>query len=621
MSQESREYSDSRFERYRYQGQSGFGIETELTEDRFPEQDGCFYKGTFHFTESKSLQLSFPEFSFCKLEDGYWVWNEYPRIVLWFPIPAMIRTYHENGSLRSEIPVHWEVRSSSPGVELVLHCTLHQRVEWIVLSFHGPHEEIVNEIRNHQLIEDRHLTQHNLFDSGKTHNLMMYFVQDVLFHYSPQYPETLRYASEQSAHVLYAYADLMARQTGKRWYAVLRDEVAYTVLLSLPEDGRWRHSCWAGERETDLGYQLDGIDLLLCEYEAFGQSIFLEKARLAMAAVLSCADLLDDGTPWFLHDTLELDEALYQQCYEDSFLSSAFGKSLTNMLCLETHIRTLVLLSHLLEIKEFPEYRTALDGGLSSLERVLRADPAAERYGFSLRMRDRFRKIELLLNSTWTGSLIRRYNHRLRNRILPFLKKKHPRLLMPNGYLEGDLSATYMNDYSHLQSLKDLLLLYTERPEDWLSEIIQKSFQYSHRSGLVRWFAGQNASAGIFIEIILLYAMVIDDQVLGLLPEYLRLFNKLGIPLSLDSLAHSGIMDRTFTVQAEPIQVFLFTPLKKDRFIAVCVNPDSRAHTVYLNWNPAVKSKHLRFLFPDGSVKLAADKVFLSPREYVKIVR
>src|SRR5262249_34899099 len=115
-----------------------------------------------------------------------------------------------------------------------------------------------------------------------------------------------RFKCQQCAFAWWSYFDFLHRKTGKRVYGLLRDEVAFSVLLDLSAEGEWGHGLWSDEIETHARFHLDGLHLLISQYEKTNNPIWLKAAERGMAFIFDhLTDTLDDGCPWFLHDTLE----------------------------------------------------------------------------------------------------------------------------------------------------------------------------------------------------------------------------------------------------------------------------------------------------------------------------
>ena len=162
-----------------------------------------------------------------------------------------------------------------------------------------------------------------------------------------------RFKCQQCAFAWWNYFNFLHQTTGKKIYGLLQDEVAYSILLDLSAEGEWGHGFWSDEIETHARFHLDGIHLLISQYEKTDNPIWLEAAERGMGFVFNhLMDRFDDGSPWFLHDTLE------NKTKKHRFRSTLFGKSPGNSLCINTHVQALTVLYRLGQIAPNPTVYT-----------------------------------------------------------------------------------------------------------------------------------------------------------------------------------------------------------------------------------------------------------------------
>ncbi len=185
-----------------------------------------------------------------------------------------------------------------------------------------------------------------------------------------------RFKCQQCAFAWWNYFSFLYQTTGKKIYGLLQDEVAYSILLDLSASGEWGHGFWSDEIETHARFHLDGIHLLISQYEKTDNPIWLEAAERGMGFVFNhLMDSLDDDSPWFLHDTLE------DKTKKHRFRSTLFGKSPGNSLCINTHVQALTVLYRLGQIAPNPRvYADNFAKGLAALRRVLDHQPGEVLY-------------------------------------------------------------------------------------------------------------------------------------------------------------------------------------------------------------------------------------------------
>ena len=309
-------------------------------------------------------------------------------------------------------------------------------------------------------------------------------------------------------------------------------------MLSLPANGRWRPGSGTDTMETHTRLHDDGIYLLLLQYEKTGRKSFLEKACCAADYLITLIDRLQNGNIWLLHDTLETNLQDCSSYYKGFFKSGAFGKSPSNTLCLNTHIWTLIVLRKLNDIDGRGVYDDCLKAGTDALKEVLEARRGTAAFYMFYKTRDLLVRRFSKNAHKRTKEILRRYDKLLKKHILPCLKKKYPRLNMPNGYIERDLCASALSDGYHFITLRDLLMLYNQTRLEWLGAIIKKSVDYSIETGLARYTACFDPRATVILEIISLFSYTVDDRYLPLLPQYTAWFEEQNLPMPVDLLCH-----------------------------------------------------------------------------------
>lgn len=346
-----------------------------------------------------------------------------------------------------------------------------------------------------------------------------------------------RYRSQQAALFLYKLVDIQA-DYAKELVKIIKDEIAYSVMLDLESDGRWVHGCWTDEMETHTRFQADGIHLLLDHFNETKEDIFLEKAVHAMKYLLSIADPLNEECLWFIHDTLEL-----KQSYISPLIKSrAYGKSENNSLCLNTHLTTLCALFRLYILTKNEEIKAAMGKGLKAAEMVLGAEPATSLYGILYHLIDFSFETSCTFNNK-SGKVSRLRDILVRKlaghaeMMLPRVKRAFPRFVMPNGFVTRHLSIPREGYHYHIINLYDMLVLYQllyrqgYRDTKWLWDKIEKGVSYCLK-GHLTGFLIKNKDKFIpqLVEVLVLYSAfstnfdkkVLVDLVLKLVDEGFR---------------------------------------------------------------------------------------------------
>jgi hypothetical protein len=284
-----------------------------------------------------------------------------------------------------------------------------------------------------------------------------------------------RFKCQQCAFAWWNYFNFLHQTTGKRIYGLLQDEVAYSILLDLSAEGEWGHGYWSDEIETHARFHLDGIHLLISQYEKTDDPLWLEAAERGMGFIFNhLTDRFDDGSPWFLHDTLEKKS-------KHRVSSTLFGKSPGNSLCINTHAQALTVLYRLGQMAPNPTvYTDNFAKGLAALRRVLDHQPGEFLYRiFAKALAQYYRHAAPTANPT-----TRIKNAAKRQAVVIAyrrLKRLFPRLVLPEGFIDRDLTLSAASDHYHNINVKDLLTLYQQRSDPWLRDYIKDAFGFGSR--------------------------------------------------------------------------------------------------------------------------------------------
>lgn len=283
-----------------------------------------------------------------------------------------------------------------------------------------------------------------------------------------------RECQEQVAYILYGYFGMLYRATEKSFYRAIQTIIAYTVALRVENDGRLRHGTWTDDMETHWRFEAEALQLLTIHYQQFGGVKIAEVCKKMAACIRKYADKLGGNSLWFLHDTLENTEKV-KTGYPTLVCSRAFGKDWRNTLALNTHLCSLVALVRYADVFEDSEVRADVEAGVRSLRRII------SRHGGDRVFALLFKAQHMLF-----GRKTRFFNPLMRRltRLLLYAKKIWPRLVMPNGAIERDLSASAFSRRYHVVNLKDLLKIgrYYDLPE--LKRVILDGLRYAIKQNL-----------------------------------------------------------------------------------------------------------------------------------------
>ena len=329
-----------------------------------------------------------------------------------------------------------------------------------------PNGQFYDEIKSLTNVEQRCYRKSDWFFAKAPSDIWNYLINGSL--YDPRFHKGIekQYKCQQCAYSWWNYFGFLFKETEKKVYDILQNEVAFSILLDMSENGEWGHGYHSDELETHSRFHLDGIHLLISQYEKTGDGLWLDAAELGMGFIFShLVDQLDDGSKWFLHDTIEYSR-------KHNVKSTLFGKNPGNSLCINTHVQALTVLfrlRHLIPDKKI--YSEMFENGARALHRVLDYQPMEPIYRLLMFM--------LIKYKTTRSSkfIIGKLGNVLMGLVIPrvywSVRRKFPRIVYPGGFIERDISRVFFSDRYHITNIKDLLTLYQQEQLPWLRPYIE----------------------------------------------------------------------------------------------------------------------------------------------------
>lgn len=302
------------------------------------------------------------------------------------------------------------------------------------------------------------------------------------------WPHQRKVCSENDAHALWQIFSGLALATGKHLYAVLKAQVLLSVLDRQGEDGGYHHGEWTDNFESHYRLHCSAMHLLMDALEESDSPLVRHGLRQAAGFLARTTDELDCGR-WFLHDELELSQAALATGPARYLPSRAFGKSLSNLLVLNTHLDSTIAMDRYGALTGDPTHQPLVDAANRATNRVLASRPAESLF------RVLFRLIELTFLPTEHASRLPAWRRALKRIAwkfliprLPALKNRFPRLAMPGGYIDRELSALgFAHDY-HAVNLMDLARHQRRSPSSVRDQALADGLAVVRRSGLdKRW--------------------------------------------------------------------------------------------------------------------------------------
>jgi len=499
----------------------------------------------------------------------------------WIPKNPVARIYDGNGQIEYAAEATFETRLHNDRLCLAVKGKAGHRIEFAVVIFTRNIDSFRKELLAYSPVELRKVVRSDWFYYQGINDIWDYFIGGKIFSTAHR-AHRKGFESQNVAFVLYYYLDFLHNRTAKRIYALLCDFIAYSLLLSLPADNRWRHGIWTDIAETHTVHQIAGTHIFLSYYQRTSRDAFLLKAKDAMDFLISIADNLSDDKIWFLHDTLETNMADSGLFYK-VFGSAAFGKSDPNTLCINSHIATLTALHRLNQFDPYDKYSTYFEKGLSALKNVLQANPCDWLYSCAYRPRDLLMRLCTKTENIIAKKLLKIWTLILMRHLLGFLKKKFPRIVMPNGFIERDLSHSMLSDFYHFLNIEAMLVLYSRTKTDWLLKQIKKSVEYSTGTGLAGYVFKREPKAMLFLDTLLLYSGIINQNYLPLLPRYLARFQQANSALPVNILSDPFITDTSLPLRVDNENVIILVPAAGKKLRAILVNTTQKDEKVAIN--------------------------------------
>lgn len=534
------------FRRSQQRLECGEGVEAEIVRDDASLHGITLLHCRFRSQQPTQLRLSIEGAHDAQHERGYLAPHPAGGCI-WLPTVPVARRYDRHWRIEREEPGDIEFIATPATLEIRANVNEGDVVELPFVHGYDNGDAFAQEITSVAPIEQIRLHQDAWYDVDGVSQLWKYLIHGRV--HDPRWNATgTRIECQQCARTWYAHLGYLHKRTGKRFYGALRDVIAYSVLLSLPSDHRWRHGEWTDAMETHTRFQADGIHLLAQHYEVSGNEEFLDAACGAADYLIGIADALDEGAVWYRHDTLELEEDPKKSGYPRNRRSRAFGKHLSNTLCLNTHAWTLTALGRLARISQGDRRRTyeqAFARGMQALHMVLSANAGTAVYGGMYAVRDTCLRWKARTGAT----MPLRFCDALLHRALRRLKPRLPRLAMPNGYIERDLERSTLADRYVPVNLKDLALLARLTGGEWLRPFVTRGLSHWVRSGLLHREVARSPTAQHSLDAALLLAED-DASCQDLARQIFRAMHAAGRAVTVDALADiAGTDDRTLSRQ------------------------------------------------------------------------
>jgi hypothetical protein len=256
------------------------------------------------------------------------------------------------------------------------------------------------------------------------------------------------------------------------WHISLCKFVCHSVYETLAYRKVIYHPIWASDCEIHTRFHISGIELLLAGYRLIGGDYWISAVR-GQIDVLTAH--LTSGVAkgiWFLHDSHE------ETSQPHAIKTRAFDSSAGNSFTLNTHAYALNVLWQVGKLMPALGSETSrlFESGLRALKDVIVTKPSSRAYSF---LESRLNS-KPVVNDRAQSAIYRRFWFTqsvqfLLKKIYWRLQARRPRMQMPSGFLQRDLTLSVMHVKYHVINTKDLLMLYRCCSSSWLEEAIHKA--------------------------------------------------------------------------------------------------------------------------------------------------
>lgn len=308
-------------------------------------------------------------------------------------------------------------------------------------------------------------------------DLYLHLVHGHVYENRATWPKHWKIFSENDAHALYTVLSGLQSATGKAFYRLLKQQLVLSVIDRQGEDGGWRHGEWTDRMEAHFRLHCSAMHLLMDALAERRDPAIAKALRRAADFLSRQVDRLDAGA-WLLHDELELSvEAMGEGPFR-WLPSRALGKSPANMLVLNSHLDGTIALHRYGELTGDTRHESLVTDARRATRAVMSLRPAEWLYAAL------FRAIHLTFMPTAQAARLPLHRRALKRLawkylipLLPRIKARFPRIVMPGGYIERELTLRALaHDYLPI-NLMDLLRYARRFPEDSNDDVVRAAFR------------------------------------------------------------------------------------------------------------------------------------------------
>ena len=481
----------------------------EIVVDRFRGTDAtcCFLRACPDFFATLGLAIA-GSFSFNTSKAGGWslLPTRESGNIYWIPQKPVLRRLDANGHILSHRLagiVGLDVSTTKMGITFeVPPGHVLDLVVWCFATKEADLQESLQELSS--LERQRYFlwSSHTAYE--RPADIYLHLVHGHVYENHEVWPKYWRVCSELDAYALYVALTGLLRATGKRLYGLLRTQVVFSVIARQAKDGGWYHGEWTDGMESHYRLHAGGMHMLAAYFEETRDPQVGAALERAAAFAAARTDRLEAGM-WYLHDSLEQSTETLKQYPFRYAPSRALGKAVSNLLVLNTHLDTNIAMERQRRVSGNQRHAALITSARASSREVLFLRTAEWIY------RPLFWAIGLTFLPTRRASelpLLQRAVKRIAWKylvpLLPRIKARFPRLVMPGGFIERDLAQYGLSVRYQPVNMMDLIRTRRLFDETDFDELLEECFAFTQNSGIkTRWkeFKGkEDDSLGFWAE-------------------------------------------------------------------------------------------------------------------------
>ena len=316
-----------------------------------------------------------------------------------------------------------------------------------------------------------------------------HLVAGIVYEDRPAWQNRRRVFSENDAHAQHLILRGWARARGGPLLAAIRQQVSLAVLDRQAVDGGYHHGEWSNTLESYYWLHRSAMHLMMDALAEQPDDTVVASALGRAAAFMARQSVQLSFGPWLPHDELKHSVERMKLGPFKWVPSTAFGKAESNMLVLNSHLDATIALDRYAQLTGDPQYAPLVQSARQSTRSVLGLRSAEPLY------RLLFWLIGLTFLPTpqaaalplWKRALKRLTWQHLIPR-LPDIKARWPRLVMPGGYIDRELTLRTWAHYYHAVNLMDLARYLRRFDDAVVREVLVQGLEFTRRSGLLgRW--------------------------------------------------------------------------------------------------------------------------------------